>query len=94
MDLDEKNQILVTSVVVKLQWNDWRLSWDPSEFDDQRDLILNSQQVWLPDVYVYNNAAAGDKGFLFVNESRPLVFYTGDLKRQKQRPEIEREKEN
>lgn len=36
-------------------------------------------QVWVPDVYVYNNAEDGDKGFIYVNESRVLIHHDGHI---------------
>lgn len=36
------------------QWSDYRLSWDPKEYDDIQQLRVPSTMVWLPDIVLEN----------------------------------------
>lgn len=35
-------------------WNDYRLMWDPDEYDGIKKIRLPSQHIWLPDIVLYN----------------------------------------
>ncbi|XP_054648566.1 neuronal acetylcholine receptor subunit beta-2-like isoform X2 [Dunckerocampus dactyliophorus] len=37
-------------------WNDYRLMWDPDEYDGIKKIRLPTQHIWLPDIVLYNNA--------------------------------------
>ncbi|KAJ8043093.1 Neuronal acetylcholine receptor subunit alpha-3 [Holothuria leucospilota] len=56
IDVDERNQILTTKVWLHQSWNDYRLSWDPDEYDGITEIKVPINYVWLPDILIYNNA--------------------------------------
>ncbi|XP_018906933.2 neuronal acetylcholine receptor subunit alpha-7 isoform X2 [Bemisia tabaci] len=60
IDVDEKNQLLITNIWLKLEWNDVNLRWNPSEFGNVRDLRIPPHRLWKPDILMYNSA---DEGF-------------------------------
>uniref|UniRef100_A0AAU6PBH4 Nicotinic acetylcholine receptor alpha7 n=1 Tax=Protohermes xanthodes TaxID=1452977 RepID=A0AAU6PBH4_9NEOP len=60
MDVDEKNQLLITNIWLKLEWNDMNLRWNSSEYGGVRDLRIPPHRLWKPDVLMYNSA---DEGF-------------------------------
>ncbi|XP_035782508.1 neuronal acetylcholine receptor subunit alpha-7-like [Anopheles aquasalis] len=60
IDVDEKNQLLVTNIWLKLEWNDMNLRWNTSEYGGVRDLRIPPHRIWKPDVLMYNSA---DEGF-------------------------------
>ncbi|XP_060060292.1 acetylcholine receptor subunit beta isoform X2 [Erinaceus europaeus] len=41
--------------LISLEWKDYRLSWDPTEYEDIDSLRLASGSVWLPDIVLLNN---------------------------------------
>ncbi|XP_049830723.1 acetylcholine receptor subunit alpha-type acr-16-like isoform X3 [Schistocerca gregaria] len=60
IDVDEKNQLLITNIWLKLEWNDVNLRWNSSEFGGVKDLRIPPHRIWKPDVLMYNSA---DEGF-------------------------------
>uniref|UniRef100_A0ABD2WX08 Neuronal acetylcholine receptor subunit alpha-7-like n=1 Tax=Trichogramma kaykai TaxID=54128 RepID=A0ABD2WX08_9HYME len=60
IDVDEKNQLLITNLWLKLEWNDVNMVWDPSKYGNVRDLRIPPHRLWKPDVLMYNSA---DEGF-------------------------------
>ncbi|KAH7985080.1 hypothetical protein HPB49_026616 [Dermacentor silvarum] len=60
-----KNQIMTTNVWVAVQhfvvlspqeWNDYKLRWDPEEYGGVTKVHVPAEQIWLPDIVLYNNA--------------------------------------
>ena len=51
---DEKNQVLTTSVWLKQRWDDYKLTWNPDEYDGVKYLKVPSDMIWVPDVLLYN----------------------------------------
>ncbi|XP_070491861.1 neuronal acetylcholine receptor subunit alpha-7 [Chironomus tepperi] len=60
IDVDEKNQLLITNIWLKLEWNDMNLRWNSSDFGGVKDLRIPPHRIWKPDVLMYNSA---DEGF-------------------------------
>ncbi|KAK6110079.1 Neurotransmitter-gated ion-channel ligand binding domain family protein [Brugia pahangi] len=74
IDVDEKNQILTTNLWLEMQWNDSKLTWDPSKYGGITALHIPSDQIWTPDLVLYNNAA-GDPDITTSTDA--LVAYDG-----------------
>ena len=36
------------------EWQDYRLTWVPEEFDGMLKVRLPSKHIWLPDIVLYN----------------------------------------
>ncbi|XP_052681532.1 neuronal acetylcholine receptor subunit alpha-10-like isoform X2 [Crassostrea angulata] len=56
IDVDEKNQILTTNCWLNQMWTDYGLRWDPKEYGDIKVVRLPYDQIWRPDIFLYNNA--------------------------------------
>uniref|UniRef100_A0A8C6TNP9 Neuronal acetylcholine receptor subunit alpha-7 n=1 Tax=Neogobius melanostomus TaxID=47308 RepID=A0A8C6TNP9_9GOBI len=56
MDVDEKNQKLTTNAWLQMQWYDHYLQWNQSEYPGVKNLRFTSEQVWTPDILLYNSA--------------------------------------
>ncbi|XP_038110412.1 neuronal acetylcholine receptor subunit alpha-7 isoform X6 [Culex quinquefasciatus] len=67
IDVDEKNQILTTNAWLNLEWNDYNLRWNDSEFGGVRDLRITPNKLWKPDVLMYNSADEGFDGTYHTN---------------------------
>ncbi|XP_012994737.2 neuronal acetylcholine receptor subunit beta-2 [Esox lucius] len=56
ISVHEREQIMTTNVWLTQEWQDYRLTWIPEEFDGMEKVRLPSKHIWLPDVVLYNNA--------------------------------------
>ncbi|KPP70355.1 hypothetical protein Z043_110822, partial [Scleropages formosus] len=54
MDVDEKNQILTTNMWLQMHWYDHYLQWNQSEYPGVKNLRFTTDQVWTPDILLYN----------------------------------------
>ncbi|XP_053224919.1 neuronal acetylcholine receptor subunit alpha-7-like [Podarcis raffonei] len=69
MDVDEKNQVLTTNVWLQMYWYDHYLQWNESEYPGVKTLRFAANQVWKPDILLYNSA----------NEEFDSTFHTNVL---------------
>ncbi|KAL9705359.1 hypothetical protein quinque_008877 [Culex quinquefasciatus] len=81
IDVDEKNQLLITNIWLSLEWNDYNLRWNDSEFGGVRDLRITPNKLWKPDVLMYNSADEGFDGTYHTNivvRNNGSCFWTYD----------------
>lgn len=43
-----------TNMWVEQEWTDYKLRWDPEEYGGVSTLYVPSEQIWLPDLVLYN----------------------------------------
>ncbi|XP_073823335.1 nicotinic acetylcholine receptor alpha6 [Musca autumnalis] len=75
IDVDEKNQILTTNAWLNLEWNDYNLRWNDSEYGGVKDLRITPNKLWKPDVLMYNSA---DEGFDGTYHTNIVVKHNGN----------------
>ncbi|XP_053128513.1 neuronal acetylcholine receptor subunit beta-4 isoform X2 [Hemicordylus capensis] len=56
INVNEREQIMTTNVWLNQEWTDYRLAWEPSEYEGINKLRIPARKVWLPDIVLYNNA--------------------------------------
>ncbi|KAK2569377.1 Neuronal acetylcholine receptor subunit alpha-3 [Acropora cervicornis] len=56
VDLDDKNQLLITRAEIREYWHDPLMVWNPSEYDGITFISVHPKDIWLPDIVLYNNA--------------------------------------
>ncbi|KAB0361585.1 hypothetical protein FD754_005741 [Muntiacus muntjak] len=76
ISVHEREQIMTTNVWLTQEWEDYRLTWKPEEFDNMKKVRLPSKHIWLPDVVLYNNA---DGMYEVSFYSNALVSYDGSI---------------
>ena len=54
-DLNEKSQVLETSIIVDTEWVDDYLSWNSSDYGGVYDFLYPQNKIWLPDVVIENS---------------------------------------
>ncbi|NXF21710.1 ACHA7 protein, partial [Rhodinocichla rosea] len=74
IDVDEKNQVLITNAWLQMSWVDVYLSWDQYEYPGVQNLRFPADQIWVPDILLYNSA---DERFDATFHTNVLVNYSG-----------------
>ncbi|XP_002720837.2 neuronal acetylcholine receptor subunit alpha-6 isoform X1 [Oryctolagus cuniculus] len=75
-NVDEVNQIMETNLWLRHIWNDYKLRWDPTEYDGIETLRVPADKIWKPDIVLYNNAV-GD--FQVEGKTKALLQYNGNI---------------
>ncbi|CAH1240057.1 CHRNA10 [Branchiostoma lanceolatum] len=63
-DLDEKNQVLKTFCWLRVYWKDEYLAWNETEYGGISSIMFPSREIWIPDIYLYNNVDEQSDGGL------------------------------
>ncbi|XP_067933361.1 acetylcholine receptor subunit beta-like 2 [Watersipora subatra] len=72
--VDEKNQIMTTNVWLEQEWFDVYLKWDKEEYGGVDHLYIPADDIWKPDIVLYNNA---DGNFQVTLSTKATVYYDG-----------------
>nr|XP_006209178.1 acetylcholine receptor subunit gamma isoform X2 [Vicugna pacos] len=56
ISLNEREEALTTNVWIEMQWCDYRLRWDPRDYEGLWVLRVPSTMVWRPDVVLENKS--------------------------------------
>ncbi|KAF7994140.1 hypothetical protein HCN44_011409 [Aphidius gifuensis] len=75
IDVDEKNQILTTNAWLKLEWTDYNLQWNESDYGGVKGLRITPNKLWKPDVLMYNSA---EEGFDGTYQTNVVVTHNGN----------------
>ncbi|XP_059471253.1 neuronal acetylcholine receptor subunit alpha-10-like [Neocloeon triangulifer] len=60
IDLDEMSSILTVYAWAKMLWNDDKLKWNASDYENLETLHLADHEVWQPDITLYNSAQGSE----------------------------------
>ncbi|XP_062250461.1 neuronal acetylcholine receptor subunit non-alpha-2-like [Platichthys flesus] len=74
VDVDEKNQLMTTNVWLCQEWFDYKLRWNPDKYGGITTIRVPSENIWLPDIVLYENADGRFEGSLM---TKAIVKYTG-----------------
>ncbi|XP_017328240.1 cholinergic receptor, nicotinic, beta 1 (muscle) like [Ictalurus punctatus] len=67
ISLDEKNGEMTTNVFMNMAWTDYRLSWNPKDYENIDVIRIPPNKVWRPDIYLINNNDGQFDVALYVN---------------------------
>ena len=56
INVNEINRIITTSSYFLAFWDDLRLKWDPSSYENITFVNIQANKLWLPDLFVLNTA--------------------------------------
>ncbi|KTG37160.1 hypothetical protein cypCar_00005150, partial [Cyprinus carpio] len=63
--------------LIDVEWNDYKLRWNPEEYENVTSIRIPSEIIWRPDIVLYNNA---DGDFAVTHLTKAQVFYDGWIK--------------
>ncbi|CAH1268925.1 CHRNA9 [Branchiostoma lanceolatum] len=64
IDLDEKNQVLMAKVWLRMKWTDEFLTWNVSEYGGIETIVTKAESIWRPDLFLYNDVNHEFDGWL------------------------------
>ncbi|XP_005723189.1 neuronal acetylcholine receptor subunit non-alpha-2-like [Pundamilia nyererei] len=76
VDVDEKNQLMTTNVWLWQEWIDYKLRWNPDKYGGITSIRVPSENIWLPDIVLYENADGRFEGSLM---TKAIVKYNGAI---------------
>ncbi|TWW55639.1 neuronal acetylcholine receptor subunit non-alpha-2-like [Takifugu flavidus] len=76
VDVDEKNQLMTTNVWLCQEWIDYKLRWNPDKYGGITSIRVPSENLWLPDIVLYENADGRFEGSLM---TKAIVRYNGAI---------------
>ncbi|KAM6969740.1 acetylcholine receptor subunit epsilon [Aplochiton taeniatus] len=74
ISLNEKEETLTTNVWIEIQWDDYRLAWNDSEYFGIQVIRVPYNTVWLPDIVLENNI---DGKFDVAYYANVLIYSSG-----------------
>ncbi|XP_068197898.1 neuronal acetylcholine receptor subunit alpha-2 isoform X2 [Antennarius striatus] len=63
--------------LIDVEWNDYKLRWRPSDYDNVTSIRVPSELIWVPDIVLYNNA---DGEFAVTHMTKAHLFHTGKIR--------------
>lgn len=80
VELDEKNQILKQQAWVRLYWRDEFMTWDPEEYDGLDTVYVSVEDIWRPDIVLYNSVDQERTSFEVFPAGLAIVEHDGTVK--------------
>ncbi|VDL91846.1 unnamed protein product [Schistocephalus solidus] len=71
---DERKEVITTKVWVEQEWTDSKFTWNPADYGGVRMLHVPAEEIWKPDIVLYNNA---DGKYEITTLTKAQVFYNG-----------------
>lgn len=69
-----KQQVMTTNLWLEQTWNDYKLTWNPKEYGGVEFINVPAEQIWLPDIVLFNNA---DGNYEVTLMTKATVYSTG-----------------
>ena len=54
LNIDEDSSMFLADVWVQLKWKDHQLSWNPDDYGSVKILPFAPEDIWIPDIVLYN----------------------------------------
>lgn len=77
VDLEEKKSLIIVDGWMRLAWNDPGLKWDPDLFDNVTMMHFAANELWKPDILLYNSGA--EANVEHYGQTHILVESNGDV---------------
>lgn len=74
----ETHQVLRLNIWIRLSWTDCMLTWDPLHFQNETEIVLPYDKIWIPDIVVFEGIS--DEGNMpGLEDYRARVTYQGQV---------------
>ncbi|VDK31956.1 unnamed protein product [Taenia asiatica] len=74
--IDERRQVMKSNVWLPMVWRDYQLTWDPAKYGGLKVIRVPHNEVWKPDIVLFNNA---DGNYEVVWQPNLLVHHDGSI---------------
>lgn len=72
-DLDTERSLISLRLQMFMLWNDPQLKWESSNYKDRTKLFLSPNQIWTPDIDIFNGVESESK------EVKVILFENGEI---------------
>ncbi|XP_054754074.1 neuronal acetylcholine receptor subunit alpha-10-like [Lytechinus pictus] len=79
LQMDERNQILITAMWLEQSWIDEYLTWNPDEYDNITAVHIPTTMIWIPDTVLYESADVEKELGNDVMLTNAKIFYNGTV---------------
>ncbi|XP_068208684.1 neuronal acetylcholine receptor subunit alpha-7-like [Palaemon carinicauda] len=77
LELDTKNQVLITNTEIIMKWMDNYMKWDPAEYNGTTVLRIPYRDIWYPDIILQNTAQADYYNTIL--STNAIIFSSGEV---------------
>lgn len=67
---------MTTNMWVEQEWMDYKLRWNPDEYGGVDTVYVPAEQIWLPDIVLYNNA---DGNYEVIIMTKAILHHNGKV---------------
>ncbi|XP_061196441.1 uncharacterized protein LOC133204716 [Saccostrea echinata] len=79
VEMTETHQRARLNIWVRMTWTDCMLKWDPSSFQNQTEIILPFERIWIPDVTVFEGIS-NEANMPGLDQYRAVVSNNGEVR--------------
>lgn len=54
-EVDTESHLLTVNTHSKQSWTDYRLIWNPEEYEGIKSIVVTEDDIWLPDIALFNS---------------------------------------
>ncbi|XP_031566076.1 neuronal acetylcholine receptor subunit alpha-5-like isoform X2 [Actinia tenebrosa] len=76
-DVDSKNEVMTSKVLIEQIWENPYLKWDQSHFDGINRVRMSNKEVWVPDIKLQNSANNPSQDTQHLHENWVTVYSNG-----------------
>jgi hypothetical protein len=76
IDINLKHQVMTTNIWLEQEWEDYKLKWNPTEYGGVDMIHVPAENIWLPDIVLFNNA---DGNYEVILMNKATVYSTGKV---------------
>ncbi|CAH1776885.1 unnamed protein product [Owenia fusiformis] len=78
--LDVRNRALHSFLWFRTFWNDPRLRWDPNDYGNIEEMRFKKNEIWLPDITLFNNAGDDPSDLEHFSDLDITVWHSGNAR--------------